>query len=73
MYLKEHNPPHFHVEYNEFRAMFNIESLVIMEGELPSRVLNLVVEWASIHQKELSQNWNSLRQKGSFDKIKPLV
>ena len=25
MYFNEHNPPHFHAKYNEFRAEINIE------------------------------------------------
>ena len=25
MYFNEHNPPHFHVEYNDMEAIYNIE------------------------------------------------
>ncbi len=73
MYLKEHNPPHFHVEYNEFSAMIDIEHLSVMEGRLPPRVLSLAIEWASLNKQALADNWDSLRKEGSFDKIKPLV
>ena len=44
MYFNEHNPPHFHVQYNEYRAALLIESLGVMEGKLPVKVLSLVVE-----------------------------
>ena len=44
MYFNEHNPPHFHVQYNEYRAALLIESLGVMEGKLPAKVLSLVVE-----------------------------
>lgn len=47
MYFNAHNPPHFHVEYNEFEASVVIETLGIMEGRLPAKVLSLAVEWAS--------------------------
>ncbi|HTG16850.1 MAG TPA: DUF4160 domain-containing protein, partial [Blastocatellia bacterium] len=57
MYFNDHNPPHFHVEYNEFEASVLIETLGILEGRLPARVLSLAVEWASLHQTELMQNW----------------
>ncbi len=73
MHFREHNPPHFHVEYNEFEAALAIEPLALMEGKLPSRVLSLVIEWASDHQAELLDNWNLLRTTGNFHRIAPLV
>jgi Domain of unknown function (DUF4160) len=38
MYFNEHNPPHFHVEYGEFKASLFIDTLGMMQGKLPSRV-----------------------------------
>ena len=73
MYFNEHNPPHFHAEYNEFRAAISIDTLGVIEGKLPSRVLSLVVEWAQDHQSELLENWNSIRETGEFHKIDPMV
>ena len=73
MYFREHNPPHFHVEYNEFVAAIAIESLGIMEGKLPPKVLSLAVEWAGQHQNELYENWESLRRTGDYHRIAPLV
>ena len=73
MHFRDHNPPHFHVEYNEFEAALFIESIGVMEGWLPPRVLSLVVEWAGLHQAELLENWHSLRSTGHFDRIEPLV
>ncbi len=35
MYYREHNPPHFHVSYNEHDAIISIETLEILEGHLP--------------------------------------
>lgn len=32
MYFNEHNPPHFHAEYNEFKASISIENLGLIEG-----------------------------------------
>lgn len=73
MYFNEHNPPHFHAVYNENKAAISIETLGIIEGRLPSRVLSLVVEWAQDHKEELLSNWNSLKSTGNFEKIEPLV
>jgi len=33
----------------------------------------LVVEWAEDNQKELLDNWNSMKITGEYIKIKPLV
>jgi hypothetical protein len=73
MYFNEHNPPHFHVQYNEHKASIRIETLGVMEGKLPSKVLGLVVEWAEDHQSELMKNWNSMKESGDYRKIEPLV
>ena len=50
MYFNDHNPPHFHAEYNEYKATISIDTLGVIEGKLPSKVLSLVVEWAQDHQ-----------------------
>ena len=72
MYFDEHNPPHFHVRYGDYRASIAINDLKMMEGQLPKRVLALVLEWAYDHREELSQNWESLKATGQFNKIQPL-
>jgi len=73
MYFNDHNPPHFHVRYEDFRALVGIDPLELREGELPPRVLGLVFEWAEMHQTELMRNWTTLAEKGIFTKIEPLV
>ena len=42
MYFDEHNPPHFHVRYNEYRASVDINTLNIIAGSLPAKVRGLV-------------------------------
>ena len=69
MYFNEHNPPHFHVRYNEFRAVFSVRTLNVMDGHLPARVRGLVEEWAELHQQELMAMWDSK----DFHQIEPLV
>ena len=71
-YFEDHNPPHFHVKYNEFKAVIEINTLGVKEGKLPPKALSLVVEWASIHQDELMMNWNLAKQNKELQKIEPL-
>ncbi|MDR1809735.1 MAG: DUF4160 domain-containing protein [Prevotella sp.] len=73
MYFNEHNPPHFHAKYNDFRAEILIETLTVKEGKLPPRILGLIIEWAEMHKEELMENWYSLASTGHYKMIKPLI
>jgi len=73
MYFNDHNPPHFHVRYEDHRAVVGIDPLELREGHLPPRVLGLVMEWAEIYQGELRRNWTALATEGTFTRIPPLV
>ena len=59
MYFLEHGVPHFHAIYGEFNGVFRIESLEMMEGDLPRRARNLVEEWAKRYQDDLAEMWRS--------------
>lgn len=69
---KDHNPPHFYVKYGDYNAIFIIDKQVI-KGEMPSRIVKLVAEWAELHQDELMQNWQRLLQGEEAEKIEPLI
>ncbi|GMO13243.1 MAG: DUF4160 domain-containing protein [Treponemataceae bacterium] len=73
IYFDDHNPPHFHVAYNEHEALISINDFSVLKGSLPSRVLGLVMEWADLHKTELLENWNMVQEKGKFFKIEPLA
>lgn len=72
MFYDDHNPPHFHVQYNEDKAIVSIKELVVLQGKLSPRVLGLVVEWALQHQEELAENWVLMQEGKIFNKIAPL-
>lgn len=71
MYISEHNPPHFHVYYNEYKAVITIDDGIVT-GTLPRRALRLVYEWLDIHRDELMGNWHRLRNGKSPVKVAPL-
>jgi hypothetical protein len=70
--LLESSPPHFHVRYGSERALVGIESLVLLEGNLPPRALDLVMEWAAGHKAELLEDWTLARQDAPLKRIEPL-
>jgi hypothetical protein len=45
--------------YAEYNGVFNIQTLEMMEGDLPLRAQRLVKDWASQHQQELLAMWNT--------------
>lgn len=69
LFFGDHPPPHFHAVYGEYLGLFNMETLEMIEGDLPSRAEELVVEWANLHQKELMNMWNEQQ----FRKLPPLA
>lgn len=71
MYLNEHNPPHFHVVYQEYKAIITIKDGVVT-GSLPRRALNMIFEWLDEHKEELLDNWDRLAQSQAPIKINPL-
>ncbi len=64
----EHNPPHFHVSYGEYAGIFNIQTLQMMEGDLPAKAQALIREWAGEHKDDLQKIWD----KQEFIQIPPL-
>lgn len=71
MFGDDHNPPHFHVRYGDYRAIITIQKGVV-KGTLPRRVLNKVFEWMDLHSNELMENWNRLQQGEETFPINPL-
>lgn len=67
-FTKEHNPPHFHAVYGEYNGTFEISTLEMYEGDLPHKARKLIIEWASMHQNELMEIWESKKLR----KLEPL-
>jgi hypothetical protein len=42
MFFNDHDPPHFHVRYQQFRARVRIEDGQIIDGQLPPTAMRLV-------------------------------
>lgn len=72
MFADEHNPPHFHAEYGEYRATFSIETGQMIQGEFPQNKSPLITAWSIIHKEELLKNWDLLAEGLQARKIKKL-
>lgn len=71
-FYNDHSPPHFHAEYGEYEAVYEIETIEVLRGELPRRAHALVVEWTTLHRAELAENWDRARQGLPLESIEPL-
>ncbi len=70
MYFRQadHNPPHIHATYGEYTGEIDIQSGLMIDGDLPSRAVSLIKEWVNIHKDELLNIWNTQ----NFIKLPPL-
>ncbi len=73
IFYKDHAPPHFHARYGDKLGIFSIEEIKFVEGDLPPRVVSLVIEWALIHKDELQKDWELALQAKPLNKIEPLT
>ena len=69
MYYNDHLPPHFHAEYGDDEAIYEIETLAVSRGKLSRRAHALVIEWASLHRSELLDDWERARLEKPLTKI----
>jgi hypothetical protein len=68
MYYDEHNPPHFHAEYQGNEAIFDMQGNII-KGNLKSKTATkLVREWVDLHQQDIEKNWDLARKKSRIIK-----
>ena len=68
---QEHNPPHFHAEYQGHKATFDLEGN-ILTGDMPLKQQKYIAVWADIHASELSENWSIAQNDEQPKKIEPL-
>jgi len=52
--------------------MIDIEKLSVIKGRLSPRILGLVMEWASLYQNELREDWARAEKEQQLLPIKPL-
>ncbi len=72
MFYKEHEPAHFHAEYQGQQGKFDLDGEMIV-GNIQSRTaLRLIREWASLHRRELDANWENMKAGRPLERIAPL-
>ncbi len=72
MFFDDHEPLHIHVEYQDNKAVFDIQGNII-KGDLKSRMaIRLVREWIDLRHAELQEDWGLAQTGKVLKKISPL-
>jgi hypothetical protein len=72
MYYDDHPPPHFHALYQNMEVKVEVDTLEIIDGRLPPRMLRRVLDWADTHRAELQENWIRAQRHARLTGIPPL-
>ena len=67
-----HRPPHIHVKYSGHKAVIDFQRMTLINGNLPRRALNLVLDWVELHQAELLEDWELCAKHQKPKPIAPL-
>ena len=68
----QHHTPHFHAYYQDGVAVYGINPVELIGGELPKRQQRLVEAWAELHQESLLEDWRRLQAGQLPQPIAPL-
>lgn len=71
MNYREHDPPHFHAWYSGREGTIALRDGAV-NGDLPRRVVALLLEWLQLHRDELAENWRRARSGEQLLQIEPL-
>lgn len=72
MNWRDHQPPHFHASYGGEEVIVSIRELEVMEGNIPSKQLKMLLGWAAMRQDELLDNWELAERNQELFPIEPL-
>lgn len=61
MYYEDHNPPHFHAEYQGKNAVFDFNGNVLRGSLYSKTATKLAREWIDLHLAELEVDWELAR------------
>lgn len=72
MHFREHEPAHFHAEYQGQQAKFDFAGELMVGNIYSNTARRLIREWALLHRAELDANWTRMKAGSPLDRIAPL-
>ena len=67
----KHKLPHLHAQYQGMKAVISLDG-ALLDGDLPSRKLHVLLTWIAMRKDELMENWELLTSGKPYRKIEPL-
>lgn len=67
-----HHRPHFHAIYSGEAAVFALDPIELIAGNIPTRQRRFVEAWAEFHLEELLEDWKLLQEGEMAKRIEPL-
>jgi hypothetical protein len=69
MYVRDHQPPHFHAIYGAAEAYVSIDTGEVIKGKLPKAATRLVREWVNAERAALMKNWRHAQMGEPLERI----
>lgn len=72
MFYNDHDPPHFHADYQGQRGKFNLDGNMVVGNVYSKTALRLIRDWAVLHRSEIEANWQKAKDGRPLEGIEPL-
>jgi Domain of unknown function (DUF4160) len=72
MFYNDHEPPHFHAEYQGQRGKFDSKGKMLVGSNQSKTALRLIKQWANQHEAEIRANWRRMKAGKPLETIEPL-
>jgi len=72
MFYKEHEPAHFHAEYQGQQGKFAFDGEMMVGNIRSKTALRLIRDWASLHRRELEADWENVKTGRPLERVEPL-
>ena len=72
MFYNEHEPLHFHAEYQGQRGKFDLTGRMVVGNIGSKTALRLIRQWAKEHEAAIRANWQRMKAGKPLEMIEPL-
>ena len=71
MHINDHDPPHIHARYGEYRVRVTVHPLEVSRGGLPASKQRLLLAWVRKRNSELREAWDLIQNGQTAERIAP--
>ena len=72
MFYNDHDPVHFHAEYQGQRGKFDLTGRMVAGNIASKTARRLIRQWAERHEAEIRANWRRMKTGKPLETIEPL-